>query len=141
MKRFFAFFTTISILTALVTILVQTKNPDDLANAIQNYHILKIYKNVHISGNELRMSYLGEAHDNPQTCYLICMKDKRCIAANYYKGNPDQKHKGQCWLFSAIDPKKVDLNQPCCELVIKSNQVNDIKIVDSMIGATTQLVA
>jgi len=120
--KLIAIFIFMFILLMLIFILFQSRDINDIRRDLKSYKTVEIFKNTHISGNELHLFYLAPEEDNLEICTTYCLENSDCVASNYYKGDEKNKHGGQCWLFSKIDLSKLSFNVSSCDLIIKSSE-------------------
>lgn len=129
------------ILIALITILLlivfraESDQPELQArlNAYQTFHV---FKDTHIHGNELKLTYLEPGKDSLQECQKLCLDQSDCMAVNFYPvaATPASAPTplAQCWLFTKIERDKIDTQTPCCVLAINNLRFRDVSMVEDV---------
>jgi len=101
---------------------------------------MEVFPEVHVHGNEMGLYFLASENDSLQNCEAICLQDKSCSAVNYYPANSAQKRSAQCWLFGALDLKKITLHNPCCTLAIRGNQREQVAFIQQQILKSSHIL-
>jgi len=106
---------------------VKNADSNKLHQAMLAYKTVELFQDTHIAGSELELIYLPRKNNNRQACAIYCLENKKCVAANYHKGSPEE---GQCWLFHQVDKNsRFFFGEGCCELIIPAKNKLLISLV------------
>ena len=101
---------------------------------LEKFRTMRVYPDIHTYRNEIEFRYLAPEKNSLEECEAVCLENAECTDINYYPANLQEKRSAQCWLFSLVKGKKVDVGATCCTLAVRGDQKEQIRAIDKRLG-------